>query len=60
MTKQELFLLIAEFIYNNAKSVKTKYLLIKLNYNYHYCYLYKKDIDFHFLSILVNKLLAKI
>ena len=52
-------LLIAQFVYNNAKNTSNSYIIFKLNYNYHFCILYTKNIDFYFQSKLIDKLLAK-
>ena len=48
----------AKFIYNNAKIANTGQIPFELNCRYHFCVLYKEDIDLHFKSKSVYKLLV--
>ena len=50
----------AEFAYNNAKNTGSGHTFFELNYSYHPQMLYKNDVNLHFKSKLVNKLLTKL
>lgn len=41
------FLLIAEFVYNNAKNANTSHTLFGFNYGYYFCIFYKKNLDLY-------------
>lgn len=49
-----------EFAYKHRNKTSTGYTLFELNYRYYPRVSYKKEIDLHFKSKLVNKLLSEI
>ena len=53
-------LLIAKFIYNNAKNVSTGHTPFELNYGYHPWILYEKEVDSHSKSKSADKLSAEL
>ena len=55
-----MFLLIAEFIYNNCKNISTRYIFFKLNYRYNPTILFEKDTNLCSKSKLLNKLANKL
>ena len=48
-------LLMAEFVYNNAKNVSTGHISFELNYSYHPCIFYEKDNNPHSKSKSANE-----
>lgn len=54
------FLVMAKFVYNNAKSSNIGYTLIELNYSYHSHIFFEKDIDSCFKSKSAKILSAKL
>ena len=53
-------LLIAEFIYNNAKNVSIGYTPFELNCGYYPKVLFEKNIDFYSRSCFTDKLVEKL
>ena len=53
-------LLMAKFIYNNAKNVSTGHTLFKLNYGYHPCISFNQDVNLQSRSMSVSKLLLEL
>ena len=55
-----MLILIAEFAYNNAKNASTNHTSFELNCGYHSRMLYEEQVNPHFKSESVDKLLAKL
>ena len=53
-------LLMAEFVYNNAKNTSIGHILFELNHNYHSKVLLKEDVNFCSRSCSVDKLAKKL
>ena len=45
---QAKLLLIPKIIYNNTKSISTRYIFFKLNYDNYLCVLHEKNVDSYF------------
>ena len=46
-------------MYNNAKTIGTRYIFFILNYGYYLCIFLKNNINFHFRLKLANKLVVE-